>query len=179
MNTVLAMPLESALTESGATAPLRAASYVPAGEGRHFDLGDHRAWIKVGAEQTGGEFLLAETEADYQGGVPPHIHRHEDETFYVLSGRFEFLVGDQTIVAGPGDTAFAPRNIPHTWRCVSLTGGRALLLVTPGANFQTFARRMSEMNCDPQADMADPERRKAFLALTARHGIEMLPPAAK
>jgi uncharacterized cupin superfamily protein len=25
------------------------------------------------------------------GGPPPHIHRNEDETFYVLEGEVEFL----------------------------------------------------------------------------------------
>src|SRR5947209_5695353 len=74
MNTTLSALMEPVLTPS-----VGAASLVTAGQGRFLDLGDHRAWVKVSAEQTGGEFLLAELEADFQGGVPPHIHRREDE----------------------------------------------------------------------------------------------------
>jgi len=30
-----------------------------------------------------------------QGGPPPHIHRNEDETFYVLDGSPTFRLGDE------------------------------------------------------------------------------------
>ncbi|BDI32101.1 hypothetical protein CCAX7_41520 [Capsulimonas corticalis] len=148
---------------------------VRAGGGRFFELGDHRGYCKVVAEQTGGAFLLAEAHADFGGGVPPHIHHREDETFYVLSGHFEFLVGDQNVQVGPGDTVYGPRDVTHAWRCTSLDGGRMLIGFTPGDNFQPFAIAMAQMGADPQSDMSNPERAAAFMALALRHGIEMLP----
>ena len=149
---------------------------VPAGQGQFFDLGDHRGWGKVGSPHNGGAFLLAETHVDPNGGVPPHIHRREEETFYILEGRFALQVGDQTIKAGPGDTVFAPRDLMHTWRCVGETPGRFLLLITPGANFEAFAGEMPQRNLVPARDMADPTLAAQFMALTEQYGIEMLPP---
>lgn len=181
MNTVLlSQPLEPTLepirAESAAPTAPRTAAYVPAGDGPFVALGDHRGWVKMNADQTGGDFLLFEVQADYQGGVPPHIHHREDETFYILEGHIQFQVGDKTMEVGPGDTVFGPRSVPHAWRTLSPEGSRLLILFTPGANFQAFGMGMAQQGADPQADMADPAKAAAFVALAARHGIEMLPP---
>ncbi len=148
---------------------------VPAGTGPFVELGDHRAHIKVTAQASGGEFVLAETEADFRGGVPPHVHTLEDETFYIQEGRFAIGVGDRKVEAGPGDTVFAPRRLPHTWSCISEGGGRLLILITPGANFEAFAVKMAQKGVVPSAAMEDPAAIAAFLALTEEHGIHMLP----
>ena len=47
------------------------------------------------------------------GGPPPHIHTREDETFYLLEGAVEFLLGETTITAGPGDFVNVPRGTVH------------------------------------------------------------------
>jgi mannose-6-phosphate isomerase-like protein (cupin superfamily) len=52
--------------------------------------------FKLGPEDTGGEFGFAELVAQPDGGPPPHIHRREDEMFYVLDGDFAFVVGDRS-----------------------------------------------------------------------------------
>src|SRR4028119_2270429 len=119
------------MTTLEALAPL----YTAANAGEWFDLGDHRGRPLVSSAQSNGAFLLAETEVDFLGGVPPHIHTREEETFYILEGEFEIGIGDETILAAPGDTVFAPRDISHHWRCTSANGGRLLIFVTPGANF--------------------------------------------
>lgn len=149
--------------------------HVPANEGIYVDLGDHRAWGKVGAQHTGNAFLFSETQADKNGGVPPHIHHREDETFHILEGRFIFQLGERTVEVGAGDTIFAPRNIKHAWQCISEDGGRMLILFTPGDNFQAFAMAMAEQNASPARDMEDPNAAAAFVALAAQYGIEMLP----
>jgi len=144
---------------------------VPAGTGSFVDLGDHRAHAKITALQSAGTMLFAETEADFQGGVPAHTHAREDETFFILEGRFEFVIGGQAIEAGPRDTVFGPRNVSHSWRCTSLEGGRFLLLITPGANFEAFAMEMARRGYEPAAAVADPATRGEFLALCEEAGI--------
>jgi mannose-6-phosphate isomerase-like protein (cupin superfamily) len=152
-----------------------APAYIPAGQGQYFDLGDHRGWGKVGSAQTGGSLLLAEAEADPHGGVPPHTHSREDETFFILSGHFAMMVGGRMIEAGPGDTVFAPRNLMHTWRCVGETPGRLLAVITPGANFEAFSVEMAMNGVVVDAAMADPAAAAEFMAISERYGIEMLP----
>lgn len=146
------------------------------GAGHFAEFGDHRGRIKISADHTEGVFMLIETEADFNGGVPPHIHRREDETFVMLSGRVEFGIGARTIEAGPGDTVFAPRNVAHTWRCTSPEGAKFLIWFTPGDNFQAFGLAMAARGVAPQDAMADPVLMAEFMALAAKHGIEMIPP---
>ena len=149
--------------------------FCAAGEGPWIELGDHRGRPIVNSSQSGGAFLLCEVEVDFLGGVPPHIHGLEDETFTVLEGRFEVTIGDQTVCAEAGDTAFAPRGIAHTWHCTTESGGRLLVLVTPGENFERFAMQMSQELLVPSG----PEFIARVSALANAHGMTMLPPAER
>jgi hypothetical protein len=49
-----------------------------------------------------------------------------------LSGKFEFRVGNDVIVGGPGTSAVCPRDIPHKFRNVSTGSVRLLLIFIPG-----------------------------------------------
>ncbi len=148
---------------------------VPAGTGPFVELGDHRGYIILSARSTGGAFVLVDTQVDPGGNVPTHIHTREDETFYVLEGRFEFGVGAATFDGGTGNTVFAPRDLPHTWRCVGPEPGRVLILVSPGDNFEAFGIEMAQHGFVPSAAMADPAARAEFMALARCYGISMLP----
>ena len=165
MNAVSQRPIESG-------EPL----FVSAGAGPFIDLGDHRGNVKISPKCSGDAFLLVELEVDPEGGPPPHLHTQEDETFYILEGRFEMQVGDQIVEAVPGDTLFGPRYIAHSWRCISSERGRLLALVSPGANFEAFAVTMAQSGFDPKKAMSDPAAVAALVALAESHGIEMLPP---
>ncbi|HEV2871123.1 MAG TPA: cupin domain-containing protein, partial [Actinomycetota bacterium] len=46
---------------------------------------------------------------------PLHFHTREDEFSYVLEGRLGALLGDQEVVAGPGELVFKPRGQWHTF----------------------------------------------------------------
>jgi quercetin dioxygenase-like cupin family protein len=135
------------------------------------ELGDHRARPLISSRQSGA-FLLCEVEVDFMGGVPPHVHGREDETFVVLEGDFQITTGEQTVGARAGDTAFGPRGIPHTWHCTSESGGRLLLLVTPGENFESFLVQMGQETITP----SDPASMAKLFALAEEHGLTMLLP---
>ncbi|GAK20720.1 pectin degradation protein KdgF [Vibrio sp. JCM 19052] len=47
-----------------------------------------------------------------------HSHPHEQIT-YVLSGEFEFTIGDETIVVKAGDALYKQPNIIHGCTCLS------------------------------------------------------------
>ncbi|GAA5219678.1 cupin domain-containing protein [Membranihabitans marinus] len=51
-------------------------------------------------------------------GIPPHVHSKEDEIFRVIKGEIEITVGSKTTILRAGDMAYAPKNIPHTWKVV-------------------------------------------------------------
>jgi oxalate decarboxylase/phosphoglucose isomerase-like protein (cupin superfamily) len=69
--------------------------------------------------------------------VPRHTHTREDETYYVLAGELEVVVGDQTFVLRGGDTLIAPRDIPHQLRNSGTVENHYLLVFSP-SGFEEF-----------------------------------------
>ena len=50
----------------------------------------------------GENLMLSHVELDAGAVVPPHHHPHE-QGGYIIAGRVEFTIGDETRVCGPGD----------------------------------------------------------------------------
>ena len=133
--------------------------------------------VKTGGEETGDAFSIAEHVYPAGFGPPPHIHRNEDEAFYVLEGEVAFLSGGATFRGGHGAYVRMPRGLPHTFRVEGDTPAR-LLIVTAPAGFERFIRDAGIPAADrtapaPAATGADIER---MLATAPRYGIEFLPP---
>ena len=103
------------------------------------------------------------------GGPPPHIHHREDETFQILEGEYEFTVAGKTLRAKQGDTLFAPRGIPHTYRYRGKTPGRLMTVITP-AGFERFFEEIGSMSPQQQQDIP------RVIEIGKRYGLEILPP---
>src|SRR5215207_1282826 len=67
------------------------------------------------ATSAGHHFAIEATEPP-GGGPPLHIHRNEEEFFFVLDGEVSFAVGDRVVRARAGETAFVPRGVPHCFK---------------------------------------------------------------
>jgi mannose-6-phosphate isomerase-like protein (cupin superfamily) len=136
---------------------------------------DTLARVLVDGEASGGAVAVVESEAR-AGDMPPlHLHRREDEVFYVLEGRLSVHLPDSSVEIGPGEAIFAPRDIPHAYRVESETA-RWLAIATP-AGFDAFVREVGE---PAPEEVLPPEGRvhdQARLAeISARYGIELLGP---
>ena len=60
-----------------------------------------------------------------------HLHRSDDEAWYVLSGRLGFQVGEDVVEVPAGDSILVPRGTPHSfWNAVP-EPTRYLLVMTP------------------------------------------------
>jgi quercetin dioxygenase-like cupin family protein len=111
------------------------------------------------------------------GDTPPlHVHTDEDETFYVLEGEVTVHVaGQDPLVLGPGQAAFAPRGVPHVYVVTSSTPAR-WLGTTTGHRFASFVEALSAPAAEPTLP-TDVEIDPAHVAaVAARHGIEFLGP---
>ncbi len=60
-------------------------------------------WVDVG-----------ETSSD-RPIAPPHLHRSEDEAWYVLEGRLGFRVGDEEVEADVGRSVIVKAGTPHSY----------------------------------------------------------------
>lgn len=63
--------------------------------------------------------------------APLHIHHHDDEAWYVLSGRLGFRLGDDELTADAGTAVLARRGVPHTYRNAGESEAAYLLVMTP------------------------------------------------
>jgi quercetin dioxygenase-like cupin family protein len=87
--------------------------------------------IKASAEQTGGRYSLIEELAPRSEGTPLHVHREDDETFYVLEGELTFyLDDDQPVAASAGSFVHIPGGVVHAFKVDSETA-RYLIITTP------------------------------------------------
>lgn len=105
--------------------------------------------VKASAVSTGGSLTLIESTID--GGPPRHLHRNEDESFYVLAGRLEVECGEDRFTARRGAFVFLPRNVPHAFRSVD-GPATALVIGTPGGLDEYFAalRAAGEAGAGPE-----------------------------
>src|SRR5690242_4531832 len=94
--------------------------------------------IRSTGETTGNHlFLMESLEMPVGLASPYHVHRNEDEAFYVLDGELAVVVDGEWLTAGPGTYVYGPRNIPHGFKVVGTTPARMLLLCAP-AGFERF-----------------------------------------
>ncbi len=69
---------------------------------------------KVSGKETGGAFALFEVDSPAGNGPPPHIHRREDETFYILEGTGRCIVDGVEHALVPGATVMLGRYCEHS-----------------------------------------------------------------
>lgn len=92
---------------------------------------------KIMSEDTQGEYAVIITETPPEGGPPKHVHKHEDELFYVMKGTYEFYCGDTTLIAKQGDMVRLPKGIPHHFKNIDSIQGITMNTITPGG-FESF-----------------------------------------
>lgn len=147
----------------------QAAKTIAAGEGTHLTVLGDNITIKLTGEDTQGAFMMFENRNPPEHGIPMHLHRNEDETFYILEGEVEVQLGETMITAYAGDTVFLPRDVPHGFRITGDKPAHMLITVTP-AGFEDYFAEMSHIAPD------DPRAIESVLDISARYGIEFLPP---
>jgi len=60
-----------------------------------------------------------------------HLHRSDDEAWFVLEGRLGFRIGDAEREAGAGESVLVPRGTPHSYWNAAAQPARYLLVMTP------------------------------------------------
>ena len=145
---------------------LLAPRIVRADEGERIGHGPENTRTILTSAQTGGAFTVMETTIDVPAYGPPyHVHAREDETFTVLDGSVTLILGGVRHELNVGDTAFAPRNVPHTFE----TGphGVRMQIISSGDNFERFLPRFN-------AALAAGEMHR-LAEIAGEHGITFLP----
>jgi mannose-6-phosphate isomerase-like protein (cupin superfamily) len=120
-------------------------------------------------DETGGGLSVVEHPMPPRAlAAPLHRHTLEDEYSYVLEGRMGALLGDEVVIAGPGDLLFKPRNQWHTFWNAGDEPARILEIIAP-AGFEQFFRELAALGGAVEAAPA------ALAELSQRYGLEMQP----
>jgi quercetin dioxygenase-like cupin family protein len=83
-----------------------------------------------------------------------HVHRVQEETFYVLDGECVWYVGGKVIRATPGTFLFIPPGVQHNITNVGEKPARVLMTVSPPGHehyFEELARLAAKGSPDPKA----------------------------
>ena len=80
----------------------------------------------------------------FEWTIPPgfstglHVHRVQEETFYVLEGECDWQVGNERVRATPGTYLFLPPGVPHNIGNTSDRIARVLMTVSPPGHERYF-----------------------------------------
>jgi quercetin dioxygenase-like cupin family protein len=122
---------------------------------------------------------LLEHRAPFGDSPPLHIHRTEDEIFYILEGDFRFKLGEAERRATTGATLLVPRGTPHTYRVESRGGGRWLTVIR-GGDFERFVQAVSRpaerIELPPPGAPPSPDAMAELEKVAAMHGIDFCGP---
>src|SRR5260221_11444595 len=100
------------------------------GEGKSVKLaGQPMGFLVTGNDTRHTSMFEWTVPAGFSTGL--HVHRVQEETFYVLDGECEWLVGNELIRAEPGAYLFLPPGVPHDIRNTSDKPARMLMTVSP------------------------------------------------
>ena len=150
--------------------------HVGPGEGRAVRMpGMQILTRKVSSERTGGAYSLFEVTVAPGGGEGHHIQHREDECFYVLKGRFEFVVENARIAAGPGSLVYVPKGNLHAFENAGETTGRMLVSQTPGGAYGGFVEEVGEpANGEGglPSPKGTPDNAQRLAAVGAEYGVE-------
>jgi mannose-6-phosphate isomerase-like protein (cupin superfamily) len=99
--------------------------------------------IKARAETTGGAFALLEHSVPPKTGPPLHIHRREDEMWFILEGNLRFKAGDEIFLAPTGAFVYVPQGTPHCLQNIGEGPARSLERFAP-AGMERFFEEISQ-----------------------------------
>ena len=139
------------------------------GEGKIVPVPGHQVTHKVVGADTDGAYSLLEVEL-VGDGPPQHIHKAEDEAFYVLEGEINVLLGERTIRATAGSFVLIPRGTVHTFSRVGQEPAKLLAIFSPPGVEQFFDEAVDLDVTDTEAYVAKAN------ALAEKYNMEIVGP---
>lgn len=141
-------------------------------EGRSIGIvGDIYRFLTT-SEETGGRYSMFEATVLPGGGPPPHIHRREDETFYVFEGEITFQIGDERRVATPGTFVHMPIGQQHAFKNETAQPAKMLISFAPAGLERMFFEVGKDLAHGELPDEPSTEEIERMLEAARPYGIE-------
>lgn len=91
-----------------------------------------------------------------------HVHRVQEETFYVLEGECRWQIGDEIIQATPGTFVFIPPGVQHNIGNASDKPARMIMTVSPPGHEKYFDELAVLVSAGPPDALAIADLRNRY-----------------
>lgn len=149
------------------------------GEGESFWVLGDLYTFKATGKQTNGAYTLIEQVIQPQNGPPPHVHHSEDEAFYVLEGKFSFMMNGEENVVDAGGFVRIPRGTLHTFKNISDKPGRLLVFISPAGLEEFFYAIGTPASGAEAPPVFDPAVIAKVMKLAGRYKMDVVMPEGK
>ncbi|HTJ50235.1 MAG TPA: cupin domain-containing protein [Cyclobacteriaceae bacterium] len=131
-------------------------------------------YCMVSSQDTNGDLCMYDTVRQEKGGPALHLHHDQDEWFYIIRGEFIVRIGEDTFNLKAGDSAFAPRTIPHAFAKVNEGEAQMLVMFQPAGTMEDFFKQMNKLGSDI------PKNHEQIMKnLWETHGMQVVGPPLK
>lgn len=143
-------------------------------EGKTIDVVGDRYRFLAEVEHTGGTYAIWHATVAPGGGPPPHIHRREEEGFFVLSGEVTFEVDGRELVGTQGAFAQLPSGSRHRFFNSAQLPAEMIIMIAPGGLEKLFQQVGVEIyNLDLPISAPAPDEIPRLLEMASSFGIEI------
>ncbi len=138
-----------------------------AGTGLPLSVGSSTVIIGL-AEWTDGAYNVLDQIVPAGLIVAPHVHDHEAQSAFVVTGRIGFWIDGDEFDLGAGDYILRPAGKPHSLWNSTDEPSRMLEITSPASSFERYMRALSKL---ADAGQAEPSR---VVTLAASYGIRFV-----
>lgn len=109
---------------------------------RTFDFHGTTMTIKCLTLETGGAYTILHAIHPANVGPSLHLHPKGNECFYIVKGKYKFVLGTKLVDAAPGDVVLVPKDVPHKFT-VGHDGGEVLIISPP--DLENYFSQVSDL----------------------------------
>ena len=128
-------------------------------EGREFRFFGDTVTIKTSSKETDGSYSLMHWTVPAGASAVPHAHECYEETFYILAGGLEVILGESTQSASAGDFIRVPAGTRHGFANQSEDEVHMLVGLNPGGMEELFYKFRDDGPHKVSGKYADEARR--------------------
>ncbi|XZE19522.1 cupin domain-containing protein [Pirellulaceae bacterium SH449] len=143
-------------------------------EGSVYDVAGDRYRFLAEAEDTNGSYAIWHATVGPGGGPPHHVHRREEEGFFMLSGELHFEVNGHSVPATSGAFANMPIGSKHRFQNRTSQNAEMLILIAPGG-LETMFQEIGAPVVDLNSPINHPDHSEIekLRSLAGAYGIEI------
>lgn len=109
--------------------------------------------IVVGKEDTNSEYVITDGIIEPDGFIPNHYHKWEDQTFHIIEGILDVIIGKEKLTVNDGSTIHCPKGIAHYMKNIGKENAKVISYIFPGDWAEDFIAETSRQVKSRKTDL--------------------------